>query len=634
MKHYIFLFTLSPVQSFIAQARKTQDLYAGSQILSELARTAAIVATTQNIKLVFPTATEGGASFPNRFLGTIEGEFSPEDLQQKGENIEKSVNHKFKELANAALKKVKIDAPTGFYEQINNHLDINWLFHEIENSDYKTAYKAIEPLMASLKNIRFITNPNPEAGRKCSLDGERNALFRGQNTTNSQLKRQAIEINGDKTRIWLDANEGLSAVSLVKRTYQKEEFPSTAQIALAHQLKKLEQAQQGLVDIYKKLFSSNYKEAINDLLLNGYVDNISYISNGDIKAEKKFNYQFFLEENLTEKNISDTFIREVARKVQQKYFKNKLTDKYYALITFDGDKMGELLSGARLTGENIDLAIFQSDVSKTLIDFSKWICDTLNKKQLDVIYAGGDDFMGFVNLHDLFEVVKTLRIEFEKQVNQAIQKKYSLKNAFTFSMGIAIAHYKTPLSIVLQTARDMEKIAKKSDKGNRDAFAIAALKHSGENHSAYFNWELSEEENLPKWAALQKLVGYLQNDCSETFIRSLDREFYYLQDKDKNIVLSTLKDKNNKPLEIKPEEESEKIKEYFGLYPEIKRLVAQSVQVEDAIQKKKIAQEISEIIWTFISYKAQTSSYTFATQNALELLKIALFLKRETKKDL
>lgn len=35
MEH-LFLFTISPVQSFIAQARKTQDLYAGSLLLSEL----------------------------------------------------------------------------------------------------------------------------------------------------------------------------------------------------------------------------------------------------------------------------------------------------------------------------------------------------------------------------------------------------------------------------------------------------------------------------------------------------------------------------------------------------------------------------------------------------------------------
>ncbi|NTW88345.1 MAG: hypothetical protein HGB26_04300 [Desulfobulbaceae bacterium] len=34
-QQYLFLFTIGPVQSFIAQARKTRDLYAGSAILLE-----------------------------------------------------------------------------------------------------------------------------------------------------------------------------------------------------------------------------------------------------------------------------------------------------------------------------------------------------------------------------------------------------------------------------------------------------------------------------------------------------------------------------------------------------------------------------------------------------------------------
>ena len=33
---YLFLFTIGPVQGFIAQARKTRDLYAGSAILGEI----------------------------------------------------------------------------------------------------------------------------------------------------------------------------------------------------------------------------------------------------------------------------------------------------------------------------------------------------------------------------------------------------------------------------------------------------------------------------------------------------------------------------------------------------------------------------------------------------------------------
>ena len=41
-----------------------------------------------------------------------------------------------------------------------------------------------------------------------------------------------------------------------------------------------------------------------------------------------------------------------------------------------------------------------------------FIYDNLDKKTIDVVYAGGDDFLGFVNLHHLFEVVKELRTQY------------------------------------------------------------------------------------------------------------------------------------------------------------------------------------------------------------------------------
>ena len=57
-KKYLFIFTIGPVQSFIAQARKTQDLYAGSQLLSDLIRYAVETARQKSaegeFELIFP----------------------------------------------------------------------------------------------------------------------------------------------------------------------------------------------------------------------------------------------------------------------------------------------------------------------------------------------------------------------------------------------------------------------------------------------------------------------------------------------------------------------------------------------------------------------------------------------------
>ncbi|MDZ7879503.1 MAG: type III-B CRISPR-associated protein Cas10/Cmr2 [Saprospiraceae bacterium] len=625
---YIFFFTLSPVQSFIAQARKTQDLYAGSRILSELAKVAALAAVKdERIKLVFPQNTEGGNSFSNRFIGITEIDDETK-LQTIGQDVEDTVIAKFKEFATNALDKVKISTFDDFDEQINKHLDINWLFQPIDTEGgYQEAYKAGGALLASLKNTRFITNSiNPEAGRKCSLDGERNALFRGQNTTNNQLKNQAKEIDGNEIGIWLKPNEGLSAVSLLKRTYREEnkkEFSSTVEVALSHQIKQLKKDKdtENFYQCYEQLFSEDYRKACSNLVLKEYWHKlIAEDPNPNDDWAKEFDHEFLFEENLTEQKITNSIQLSIARAIQKR-LKSALTDKYYAIIAFDGDKMGQLLSGETRKDKTSNSAEFQGKVSTLLMKFSKWIYDTLDKKQIDVVYTGGDDFLGFVNLHNLFEVVKTLRLEFDKQVNQALKDDLEDDKPFTFSMGIAIAHYKTPLSIVLQTARDMEKLAKKKENGgDRDAFAIATLKHSGENHQAYFKWYL-ENEQLPKWNALQKLVDYFKNDCSETFLRSLDRELYYLQN-GKGYIQNI--EKPVKYIDKKTNKEAEK--QMFMIETELFRLVTKSL--ED--NKKYKAKEVTDTVCKFFSHD---ETHGTQVENGLEAVKISLFIKRQTRKE-
>ena len=174
-KQYLFLFSIGPVQSFIAQARKTQDLYAGSKILSELAKSGLIAAQPKEI--IFPSKIEN-PSLPNRFLCIIE---TP-DARDFGKNIvEKAVRAKWNEIAKYVLGFAEIK---GIKEQIDAHLDINWAFQEIKSdfSDYTAQYEKIERLLGAVKNARSFSQFNyqsglGEKGRKCSLDGERNVKF-------------------------------------------------------------------------------------------------------------------------------------------------------------------------------------------------------------------------------------------------------------------------------------------------------------------------------------------------------------------------------------------------------------------------------------------------------------------------
>jgi len=608
------------VQSFIEQARKAQDLYAGSRILSELAKAAAMEAGVQGIKLIFPQQAEDALSFPNRFTGILPDSFSKEELQAKGKAVEEKAKELFKAFAEEALKKADYEnnAPEGFRQQIENHLDINWLFLPYDVADpegYKKAFMKSDALMAALKNTRFISNPHPEDGRKCNLDGEHNALFRGPDTTNSILLAQAVEIDGRTTGVWLAPNEGLSAVSLLKRAYKEKQakkngFPSTAKVALSKQLDDLNPEKKFILNCYERLFSKDdYPKACVDLMSEDIIEKIHFEFKNDNWCTN-FDEEFLYEENLTDKNksIPNPTQLDIAKKVQQK-LKPHLTHKYYALICFDVDKMGELLGRSD--------ADSQKKISEKLMVFSGSIYENPDLKNLHVVYAGGDDFLGFVNLEDLFEVVKTLRKEFDKQISKALGED------ITFSMGIAIAHYKTPLHIVLQTARAMQKNAKAEDKGDRNAVAIKVLKHSGEGHETYFNWNLKGEV-LPKWDALQQLTEHLLEDCSDTFIRSLEREFSSLQKEDG--ILKNQEDFREEKEDIQGQLITVK-KPVAMLQAELLRLAHRSLKEG----KKDKADELRNLVWTFFVEEDKTMHKEVVFENALEALKTAIFIHRKTK---
>ena len=185
---YLFLFSVGPVQSFIAQARKTQDLYAGSRILSELIKTG-IKAVKSKHTIIFPFTNdfEKVESLPNRFVALIENE---PNLRGFGKTVENSVRQKWNEIAQKVFNEViqkNIQAQqstlidfNGINQQIEQHLEINWLFEEL-TENYSESFKNIERNFGAIKNVRsfqqFDYNGLGESGRKCSVDGFRNVKF-------------------------------------------------------------------------------------------------------------------------------------------------------------------------------------------------------------------------------------------------------------------------------------------------------------------------------------------------------------------------------------------------------------------------------------------------------------------------
>jgi len=513
MSKYLFLFTIMPVQTFIAQARKTRDLYNGSRLLTDLIKYA--LKEIEPFEPIFPA--KGLDSYPNRFVAIIEAE-NDDEMRKYGNNLKSKVQSKFEELSLCAAKETNVNVqnlPKSFYEQIKKHLSIQWVAIPYSEENYNQQYIEIESLLGATKNVRNFEQLE-ETGRKCSICGERNTIFY-QNGNNSKFelkpnwdllteeeKKIITEYNQSLIGIHqpLESSEGLCAVCFTKRFYQNKEFPSTAEIALKDSINKL---------LKDNVFSEKIKK---------YKD----IFGGD------FDYQLFFDHNLSEKyfkkqNISPSLVKKAKENlykiIEHKPSNIKLTT-YYALIMFDGDSMGKWLSGTNLK-EGTNLYEFHKNLTEALGNFAEETKKIVTDEKGKIVYAGGEDFLAFINLNYLFDVLITLREKFDELVNQKITCKKENAN-LSFSAGIIIAYYKTPLSEVIHWARKLEKDAKDID-DDKNGLAIAVLKHSGEINKTIIKW--SYDNSIAKSIqTIKEITNYLAADfINNKFIKNIIEEF-------------------------------------------------------------------------------------------------------------
>ena len=196
---YLFLFTIGPVQSFIAQARKTRDLYAGSAILGDIIDAAITEAKNQNKENKIIVPDPDFQAKPNRLLARIYTD-DPSDFGKKIERIARSrwttialrsfhdagISNKprtngFDEeqgykFDNETLASIR---PCGAKVQIDNLLEIFWVLIPVDESvaGYRKTHNDIQQWISAIKNTRKFNQVNEPPSRKCSLDGEHNALY-------------------------------------------------------------------------------------------------------------------------------------------------------------------------------------------------------------------------------------------------------------------------------------------------------------------------------------------------------------------------------------------------------------------------------------------------------------------------
>lgn len=259
MNKYVVVYTIGPVQSFIASARKTEDLWSGSYLLSYLIeRGLEVVLNNRQTDLVFPAVTKHDidlnnmdhtdvASHPNRFTFVYTGlEKSLKELMiDIDTNIKKSLN----EIASYAIEK---EFPTDDLfqqikpkadKQISHLLEIYWAASKITDGHFSKAKNNAEKEIGSLKNFKHF--PQDEMlGLPCTVCQHRSALALEDFDQNDDINtlREVYQKTWRNLNEREKRNEFLCAVCLTKRHTRKyfeqqftksnifDHFPSTVDI--------------------------------------------------------------------------------------------------------------------------------------------------------------------------------------------------------------------------------------------------------------------------------------------------------------------------------------------------------------------------------------------------------------------
>lgn len=452
MKH-LLVFSIGPVQEFIAAARRTRDLWFGSEMLSEVSRAAAGV--IGDGRLIFPSSTkkEIAPSVANVILAELEDGDKPREV---AELARQAAVKRWEVYASQASDEVgAVLNEKRWKTQIGDVLEFYAAWAELPHSEaYADTRKQVMRLLAGRKACRNFGPGAGEAGvPKSSLDGARESVWMD-GWDSAKLDA------GLARKLRVSPGEQLDAVGVVKRVAGgTANYPSVSRIAADPWLRGLVTTDPaGLAELAAECGKLHKESLLTEVRWKQFK---VFPFEGSVAYRNR--HKELEEETQAKGRFAE--LGGIVRKLER----HGIPHPYLTLLAADGDKMGKAISA-------IDSAAKHREFSRDLSRFARQAESIVVKHHGYPIYAGGDDVLALVPLDTALACAWELREEF-----CGLMKQW--KESPTLSVGIAIGHFLEPLEDLLGWARKAERDAK--DAG-RDTLAVhlhtragAPLKVSG-----------------------------------------------------------------------------------------------------------------------------------------------------------
>ena len=514
MAHLLKL-SLGPVQGFIAAARKLEDLWAGSLMLSDLMGTAIQILIDQKATVLYPHQDQPGdstplsqANLPNVVLCQFEGK-SPQDVAQV--------------VADAVKAKLTADVRSRVCEawpngdktyldemveaQTEYFLDISWASCQVGgHPDQKGDLAQLNALFDAVKRTRSFAKLE-QGGMKCTLQTNLSALAPKKGAKDREVvhfwRNEIKKMLAPKAAraVRTAKGERFSTLGLAKRLYGRDEksrcpFPSTYSVAtadwrgdLCKKLKDIPDHESGLWKAYKEFYdevANLAKEAkkVTELAKDAKYDihpaqdkSIPLLfstaqDDNDLLSLVQWEPQCLTETEIEE--IRDPYgptqepppdpLAEVRKALLKQAKEAGLGEppKHFALLLADGDSMGEIVDA-----QPVDKL---SELSRHLGQFASEAVPVVNNAWGRLIYAGGDDIMAVTPVRTSLDTACQLRDLYRAKMAHYDREERKA----TLSVALLVAPVDYPLNRLLTHAHHLLNSVAKA--GQKDALAINIFK--------------------------------------------------------------------------------------------------------------------------------------------------------------
>lgn len=574
MSNRYFHFTLGPVQSFVAQARRTRDFWAGSFLLSWLSAVAIKAVKVQGGDVKFPVPDDNYLAWltdseykgvfkkepspqqgciPNRFKGLVATVPADFNAQQVAESVQSAWEGLAKAVWQHDLSHCSQQTRDIWDRQVRHFWEISWALTDNEKESN---------LLDRRKNWRSYLPPE-EAGVKCMMmDGWQE--LSGIETPNGkglELFWKPLRNSSGSLKTDLREQEYLCAIAFIKRRFSRcfAEFskpmpnawtvhgwkvnssvPSVSYMAaapwLTEVLKVAPKKELSAFHEVAKVLTQNYYgeydtrlDCIDKALMKRWDNGLCW----DVKS---LDGDVFFETALDNKNRHEDQIQ--AQKVKQALCalrnatnqqleannqpKLEPVSPFYAVLMMDGDSLGSQMSDQNK----------QEAISLSLNAFTNGVAKVVEEHSGFLIYAGGDDVLALLPLEFALNCAYDLRQLYLDSFKLHGEGKVSS----TLSGAIEYAHIKMPLGKVLGDAHHLlDEVAK--DQCGRDSIAVRVWKPGGQHLQWAMPWKYATDNSkviiddiVEKYRKVDKETPF-----SNSFFFNIEQRFVMLQNKNRNV---------------------------------------------------------------------------------------------------